>query len=193
MGHYLWAVGPASDRHIAEASPATLTKVSFNALMWRAQTSCTTLCGGVQTIQLVHISICKHWKSNLWCFRHNKVIEIINKTNAMKILWPNLDDARLLVLFYCYLRYWTSFLCMTLRSQCQGHDGNDLGWVGARHLYLNFDDTHLLVLTSGYLRFLTSFYVWPWDLRVNVTVEMTLYGWVPGTCTVHLMIHDIYF
>ena len=29
---------------------------------------------------------------------------------------------------------------MTLGSQGQGHGGNELGWVGARHLYLNFDD-----------------------------------------------------
>ena len=53
----------------------------------------------------------------------------------------------------------TSFLCMTLGSQGQGHGGNDLGWVGARHLYLNFDDPRLLVLISGYPRFLSSFFM----------------------------------
>ena len=46
---------------------------------------------------------------------------------------------------------------MTLGSQGQGHGGNDLGWVGARHLYLN-DDPRLLVLISGYPRFLTLFF-----------------------------------
>ena len=47
---------------------------------------------------------------------------------------------------------------MTLGSQGQGHVWNDLGWVGARHLYLNFDDPRLLVLISGYPRFFTSFF-----------------------------------
>ena len=47
---------------------------------------------------------------------------------------------------------------MSLRSQGQGHGGNDLGWVGARHLYLNFDDPRLLVLISGYPRFVTNFF-----------------------------------
>ena len=46
---------------------------------------------------------------------------------------------------------------MTLRSQSQGHGGNDIEWVGARHRYLNVDDPRLLVLISGYPRFLTSF------------------------------------
>ena len=46
---------------------------------------------------------------------------------------------------------------MTLRSQGHGHGGNDLGWLGARHLYLSFDDPRLLVLISGYPRLLTSF------------------------------------
>ena len=45
---------------------------------------------------------------------------------------------------------------MTLKSHGQG--GNDLGWVGAGHLYLNFDDKRLLVLIPGYLRFFTSFF-----------------------------------
>ena len=84
----------------------------------------------------------------------------------------------------------TQFFCMTLGSQGQGHGGNDLGWVGARHLYLNFDDPRLLVLIFGYPRFLTSFSVRPWDLRVKVTVGMTLDGWAPGTCILILMIHD---
>ena len=60
------------------------------------------------------------------------------------------DFPRLLVLISGYLRFLTSFFCMTLGSQGQGHGGNDLGWVGARHLYLNFDDPRLLVLISGY-------------------------------------------
>ena len=47
---------------------------------------------------------------------------------------------------------------MTLGSQGQGDGGNNLEWVGARHLYLNFDDPRLLVLISGYPRFLTSFF-----------------------------------
>ena len=47
---------------------------------------------------------------------------------------------------------------MTLGSQGQGHGGNELGWVGARHLYLNFDFPRILVLISGYPRFLTSFF-----------------------------------
>ena len=47
---------------------------------------------------------------------------------------------------------------MTLGSQGQGHGGNDLRWVGARHLYLNFDDPRFLVLISGYPRFFTSFF-----------------------------------
>ena len=47
---------------------------------------------------------------------------------------------------------------MTLGSQGQGHGGNDLGWVGARHLYPNFNDPRLLVLISGYPRFLTQFF-----------------------------------
>ena len=47
---------------------------------------------------------------------------------------------------------------MTLICQGQGHGGNDLGWVGARHLYLNFDDSRLLVLISRYPRFFTSFF-----------------------------------
>ena len=47
---------------------------------------------------------------------------------------------------------------MTLGSQGQSHGENDLGWVGARHLYPNFDDPRLLVLISGYHRFLTSFF-----------------------------------
>ena len=34
----------------------------------------------------------------------------------------------------------------------------NLGWVGARHLYLNFDDPRLLVSISGYPRFLTQFF-----------------------------------
>ena len=45
---------------------------------------------------------------------------------------------------------------MTLISQGQGDSGNDLGWVGARHLYFNFDDPRLLVLISGFPQFLTS-------------------------------------
>ena len=47
---------------------------------------------------------------------------------------------------------------MTLGSQGQGHGGNDLRWVGARHLYLNFYDSRLLVLISYYPRFFTSFF-----------------------------------
>ena len=47
---------------------------------------------------------------------------------------------------------------MTLGSQGQSHDENDLEWVGARHLYLNFDNPQLLVFNSGYPRFLTSFF-----------------------------------
>ena len=39
----------------------------------------------------------------------------------------------------------------------QGHGGNDIEWVGARHMYLNVDDPRLLVLISGYPRYLTSF------------------------------------
>ena len=46
---------------------------------------------------------------------------------------------------------------MILRSQFQGHGGNDLGWLGARHLYLSFHDPRFLVLISGYPRLLTSF------------------------------------
>ena len=73
-------------------------------------------------------------------------------------LYPNFDDPRLSVLFSGYPRFLTSFFCVTLGSQGQGHDGNNLGWMGARHLYLNFDDKRLLVIFSGYLRFLTSFF-----------------------------------
>ena len=47
---------------------------------------------------------------------------------------------------------------MTLASQGQGHGANELGWVGARHLYPNFNDPRLLVLISGYPRFLTQFF-----------------------------------
>ena len=47
---------------------------------------------------------------------------------------------------------------MTLGSQGQGHCGNDLRWVGARHMYLYFDDPRLLVLISGYPQFLTQFF-----------------------------------
>ena len=35
---------------------------------------------------------------------------------------------------------------MNLGSQRQGHGGNTLGWVGARHMYLDFDDPRLLVI-----------------------------------------------
>ena len=79
---------------------------------------------------------------------------------------------------------------MTLGSQIQGHGGNDLGWVGARHLYFNFDDPRLLVFISGYLRFLTSFFCMTLGSQVKVTVGMSLDGWAPGTCTLILMIHD---
>ena len=34
---------------------------------------------------------------------------------------------------------------MTLKGHGQGHGGNYLGRVGARHLYPNFDDTRLLI------------------------------------------------
>ena len=81
------------------------------------------------------------------------------------------------------------FFCMTLGSQGQGHGGNDLGWVGARHLYLNFYDPRLLVLISGYPRFLT-FFCMTLGFRVKVTVGMNLDGWAPGTCTLIFMIHD---
>ena len=37
---------------------------------------------------------------------------------------------------------------MTFGSQGEGHGGNDIEWVGAKHLYLNFDDPRLLVLYS---------------------------------------------
>ena len=47
---------------------------------------------------------------------------------------------------------------MTLRSQGQGHGGNDLGCVGARHPYLKFDEPRFLVLISGYPRLLISFF-----------------------------------
>ena len=48
-------------------------------------------------------------------------------------------------------------LCQTSSlRQGQGHNGNDLGWVGTSYLYLNFDDPRLLVLISGYPRFLTA-------------------------------------
>ena len=46
---------------------------------------------------------------------------------------------------------------MTLMSQGQGHGGNDIKWVGARHMYFNFNYPQHLVLISGYPRFLTSF------------------------------------
>ena len=108
----------------------------------------------------------------------------------------NFDDPQLLVSISGYPRYLTSFLCMTFIYQGQSHGGNDLGWVGAWHLFLNFDDPRLLVLIYGYLRSLTSFFcrpMWPWDLRVNVNVGMTLDGWAPGTCILILMIHDFYF
>ena len=47
---------------------------------------------------------------------------------------------------------------MTLRFQCHGQGGDDLGWVGTRHLcYDNYDDPRLLILISGYLVFLPNF------------------------------------
>ena len=60
---------------------------------------------------------------------------------------------------------------MILGSQGQGHGGNDLGWVGARHLYLNFDDPRLLVLISGYPRFLTHLYLNFDDPRLLVLIS----------------------
>ena len=47
---------------------------------------------------------------------------------------------------------------MTWISRGQGHGGNDIGWVSARHLYLNLYDPRFLVLISGYLRFFISFF-----------------------------------
>ena len=47
---------------------------------------------------------------------------------------------------------------MTLRSQGQGHGGNDLRWVGARHLHFNFDDQRFLILISGYPRIFNTFF-----------------------------------
>ena len=47
---------------------------------------------------------------------------------------------------------------MTLGSQGQGHGGNNIRWVGARHLSPYFDDPRLSVLIFGYPRFLTSFF-----------------------------------
>ena len=38
------------------------------------------------------------------------------------------------------LGFLTKLFCITLRCQGQCHGGNDLGLVGARHLYLNFGD-----------------------------------------------------
>ena len=96
-------------------------------------------------------------------------------------MYLNFDDPRLLVLIFGYQRFLTSFICLTLGSQGEGHGGNGIGWVGARHLYFNFDDPRLLVLISGYPRFLTSFFCMTLGcLRVKVTVEMTLNGWAPA-------------
>ena len=81
------------------------------------------------------------------------------------------------VLISGYPRFLTQFFCMNLGSQGQGHGGNDLGWVGARHLYLNFDDPRLLVLISGYLRFLTSFFCMTLGAQGQVHVGNDL-GWV---------------
>ena len=69
---------------------------------------------------------------------------------------------------------------MTLGSQGQGHGGNNLGWVGARHLYLNFDDPRLLVIFMnkemyGITCVGDTIHI-DIDLRVKVTVGMTLDG-----------------
>ena len=105
-------------------------------------------------------------------------------------LYLNFDDPRLLVLISGYPRFLTSFFCVTLVSQGQGHGVNDLGWVGARHLYLNFDDPRLLVLISGYPRFLTSFNCMTLGSQGQGHGGNDL-GWVaPGTCILILMIHD---
>ena len=82
-----------------------------------------------------------------------------------RILPQGFDDPRLLVLISGYPRFLTSFFCMTLGSQGKGHGGNDLGWVGARHLYLNFDDPRLLVLISGYHRFFDLIFLY--DLEIS--------------------------
>ena len=79
---------------------------------------------------------------------------------------------------------------MTLRSQGQGLGGNNLGRMGARHLYLNFDDPRLLVLISGYPRFLTSFFCMTLGSQGHGHVEMTLDGWAPDTCILIWMIYD---
>ena len=78
---------------------------------------------------------------------------------------------------------------MTLGSQGQGHGGNELEWVGARHLYLNLDDPRLLVLISGYPRFLTSFFCMTLGSPGQGHGGNDL-GWVgAGTCILIFMIH----
>ena len=65
-------------------------------------------------------------------------------------MYLTFDDPRLLVLIYGYPRYLTSFFYMTWSSKDEGHNGNDLGWVGAKHLFFNFDELRFLVLIYGF-------------------------------------------
>ena len=87
--------------------------------------------------------------------------------------WPWMG-LRLLVLISGYPRFFTSFFCMTLISQGQGHSRNDLGWMGARHVYLNLDDPRVLVLISGYLWFLTSFFCMTFRCQGQSHIEKCL-------------------
>ena len=53
---------------------------------------------------------------------------------------------------------------MTFGSQGEGHGGNDIEWVGTKHLYLNFDDPRLLVLYSWLPSIFDHIYLYDFEI-----------------------------
>ena len=98
-----------------------IIKINRTWIYWR----CFVFCAvgvGLGIVKRVDLKNCKLFSS-----RYQGQGHFGNDLGCVytRHLYLNFDDPRHLVLILGYLWFWTSFFCMTLIHQSQGHGGND--------------------------------------------------------------------